>query len=129
LDWKQFNLVRTVDIAKFTTFYFTLRLRSNKKRCELLTLNYWIVPSSSQAFLSLTLDWTPRHNLCNWLKVRSHQKRNFFFARPNPMKSQRPDACGCDRRDIFPGGAFGATRCGRRVYSELKYFNFEAVIS
>jgi len=46
------------------------------------------------------------------LKVRSHQ--NYFFARPNPMKSQRTDACGCDRRDIFPGGAFGAMR---RVYS------------
>jgi len=33
------------------------------------------------------------------------------------MKSQRTDACGCDRRDIFPGGAFGVTRCGQRVYS------------
>jgi len=48
---------------------------------------------------------------------RPHQKRNYFFARPNPMKSQRTDACGCDRHDIFPGGAFGATRCGRRVDS------------
>jgi len=51
------------------------------------------------------------------IKVRSHQKLNYFFARPNPMKSQRTDACGCDRRDIFQGGAFGATRCGRRVDS------------
>jgi len=51
------------------------------------------------------------------LKVRSHQKRNYFFARPNPMRSQCTDACGCDRRDIFPGDAFGATRCGRRVFS------------
>jgi len=33
------------------------------------------------------------------------------------MKSQRTDACGCDRRDIFPGGAFGATRLQRRVYN------------
>jgi len=78
------------------------------------------------------------------VKVRSHQKRNYFFTRPNPMKSQRTDACGCDRRDIFPGAALGATRCGRRVDSgaftaarfqrrnfrpELKYINFEAVIS
>jgi len=40
------------------------------------------------------------------LKVRSHQKRNYFFARPNPMKSQRTDA-------IFSRAA----RLGRRVDS------------
>jgi len=49
------------------------------------------------------------------LKVRSHQKRNYFFARLNPMKSQRTDACGCDRRNIFPGGAFGAAQFSPRV--------------
>jgi len=47
----------------------------------------------------------------------SHQKLNYFFAWPTPMKSQRTDARGCDRRNIFPGGAFGVTRCGRRIYS------------
>jgi len=80
-------------------------------------------------------------------KVHSHQKRNYFFARPNPMKSQHTDACGCHRRDIFLDGAFGAFRAmryGRRdvgdvmwathlqrrnFHPELKYFNFEAVIS
>jgi len=51
------------------------------------------------------------------VKVRSHQKRCDFFARPNPMKSQCTDAWGWDRRNIFPGSAFGATRCGRCVYS------------
>jgi len=61
---------------------------------------------------------------CFSLKSRSHQKRCDLFAQPNPMKSQRTEACGCDRCDIFPGGAFGATR-----FRPLKYFNFEAVIS
>jgi len=51
------------------------------------------------------------------VKVRSHQKRRDYFARQNHMKSQRTDARGCGRRHIFPGGAFGATQCGRRVHS------------
>jgi len=74
---------------------------------------------------SLLLVWARMYKLKSaqrkWitsgLKVRSHQKRNNFFAWPKPMKSQRTDACGCDSCNIFPGGAFGATRCGRRVYS------------
>jgi len=62
------------------------------------------------------------------LKVRSHQKRRDFFVRPNPMKSQRTDARGCNRRNIFPDGAFRATHFQRNFRSELKYFNFEAII-
>jgi len=49
------------------------------------------------------------------LKARSHQKRNYFFVRPNPMKSQRTDACGCDRRNIFPGDAMTAAQFSPRV--------------
>jgi len=46
------------------------------------------------------------------------------------MKSQRTDACGCDKRDIFPGDAMWATLLQRRnFHPEMKYFNFEAVIS
>jgi len=54
-------------------------------------------------------------------------KAKQFFARLNPMKSQRTDACGCDWRDIFLGAAFGAFGATRLQFSpELKYFNFEA---
>ncbi|TNN50522.1 hypothetical protein EYF80_039271 [Liparis tanakae] len=38
------------------------------------------------------------------------------------MKSQRTDACGCDRRHIFPGDTFQR----RNFRPELKYLNFEA---
>jgi len=56
-----------------------------------------LTPSSSVQHRST---WSRRS-----LKVRSHQMLNDFLARPNPRKSQRTDACGCDRHYIFPGGA------------------------
>jgi len=54
------------------------------------------------------------------------------------MQSQHTGVHGCDRRNVFPGGAFGEMRFRQRVFNgafsasdfcpELKYFNFEAII-
>jgi len=46
--------------------------------------------------------FTPKAKRC-FRATESHEKSTYV-------------ACGCDRRDIFPGGVFGATRCGRRVF-------------
>jgi len=56
----------------------------------------------------LLLMQTPKHRL----KVRSHQKQKKKFARLNPMKSQRTDACGCD------SGVRGPS-CNRRVVGSI----------
>jgi len=68
--------------------------------------------------------WSHAHAQCGALVLKGISRRAdltvlrcvhtksdaIFFAWPNPMKSQRTDACGCDRRDILG-------RLGRRVFS------------
>jgi len=97
--------------------------------------SYTCWPMDSHDFNLVKSEWTRtgkrrgKEREAFALKVRSHQKRNYFFSRPNPMKGQRTDARGCDRRDIFPGGAFGATRCGRRVFSGTIFAPSSALVA